>query len=181
MIIFDTETTGLPKSSIVDLDKQPKIIEFAAIKLNDETLEEVERLEFLVNPKEKLEPIIKKITGLTDSDLENEKPFTAYYGQLAKFFLGEKYCIAHNLEFDMNLLKFELMRIGRETQFPYCPGQICTVNKTLHLNNYRLSLSKLYKYLFNQEMKEAHRAMVDVEHLTKCVKELIKREIIRIK
>jgi DNA polymerase-3 subunit alpha (Gram-positive type) len=181
MIVFDTETTGLLKSSIVDLNKQPKIIEYAAIKLDDNSLDEIDRIEFLVNPEQKLEPIITKITGLTDKDLFNQKTFSAHYGQLAKFHLGEKFLFAHNMQFDISLLKFELMRIGRETQFPYPPAQICTVNKTIHINGYRLNLAKLYKFLFNKEMKEAHRAMIDVEYLTKCVKELIKREIIKLK
>ena len=33
MIVFDLETTGLPKAEGSDLDMQPKIIEFGAIKL----------------------------------------------------------------------------------------------------------------------------------------------------
>jgi len=43
-IIFDTETTGLPVNSIIDIKKQPEIIEFAAIKIDDETLDEIDRL-----------------------------------------------------------------------------------------------------------------------------------------
>lgn len=184
MIIFDTETTGLPKSSIVDLKSQPKIIEFAAIKLCDKSyfkdgsFIEIGRLDFLINPDEKLPSITTTITGIKDEDLKDQKTFSAYYSKLVDFFLGEKYLFAHNMQFDISLLNFELMRIGRETQFPFPPIQICTVNKTYHINNYRLSLSKLYKHLFNKEMKEAHRAMVDVEYLTDCVKSLLTKKII---
>ena len=35
MIFFDLETTGLPKAEGSDLDMQPKIIEFGAIKLDE--------------------------------------------------------------------------------------------------------------------------------------------------
>ena len=63
MIFFDLETTGLPKAEGSDLDMQPKIIEFGAIKL-DEDLVESDRIEFLCNPGYPLEPIITKITGI---------------------------------------------------------------------------------------------------------------------
>jgi len=79
LILFDTETTGFPKYVDVDLEKQPKIIDFAAIKLDDNTLEEVDRIEFLCNPQEKLDEKIKEITKLTDKDLEDKQSFESYY------------------------------------------------------------------------------------------------------
>ena len=181
MIIFDTETTGITKTSIIDLSKQPKIIEFAAIKLDDKTLEEIDRIDFLVNPEMQIPAGASKVNGIYNKDVDGQKTFSSHFGELAKFFLGEKFLIAHNLEFDINMLKYELMRIGREAQFPFPPAQICTVNKTFHINNYRLSLGKLYQHLFNEELQNAHRAMGDVESLTRCVKELIKKEIILIR
>ena len=36
MIVFDLETTGLPKAEGSDLDIQPRIIEFGAIKVDDD-------------------------------------------------------------------------------------------------------------------------------------------------
>jgi DNA polymerase III epsilon subunit-like protein len=178
MIIFDTETTGLLKASVVDLDKQPKIIEFAAIKLDDKTLEEKDRIEFLINPGHELPKEIIKITGLTDDKLKHAKSFEHYYEDLVNFFLGERYLIAHNIAFDMGMLRNDLARIGRQTQFPYPPRQICTVVKTTQIKGYRLNLTKLHVHLFGVEFKEAHRAMTDVEALTKCVKELINQKLI---
>lgn len=180
MIIFDTETTGLLKASIVDLDKQPKIIELAAIKLDDKTLEEIDRIEFLVNPQEPLDKVITKITGLTDEKLSGAKTFEHHYEKLADFFLGERYLFAHNIAFDMAMLRNDLARIGRQTQFPYPPKQICTVVQTFQIKGYRLNLSKMHTHLFGEDFKEAHRAMNDVEALTKCVKELIKNQTIKL-
>ena len=64
MIVFDLETTGLPKAEGSDLDIQPKIIEFGALKLDDETLEEVDRLEFFCNPGHLLDPQIIRMKSL---------------------------------------------------------------------------------------------------------------------
>ena len=49
MIVFDLETTGLPLAEGADLNLQPRITEFGAIKL-DEDLKEIDVIEFLVNP-----------------------------------------------------------------------------------------------------------------------------------
>lgn len=180
MIIFDTETTGLIRNGFVELSKQPQIIEFAAIKLDDKTLEEIERIDFLVNPGKKLPPKITEITGIKDFDLINEKPFSHHFPKLVMFFFGEKYSFAHNHAFDTGMLSLELRRLKKQYQFPWPIRQICTVSATYSLNNYRLNLSRLYYHLFKKEFKNAHRAMADVEVLTKCVKELIKTEVIKL-
>lgn len=180
MIIFDTETTGLIKNGLIELSKQPQIIEFAAIKLNDQTLEEVDRIEFLVNPKKKLPEIITKITGLRDADLIEQKTFDYHFPSLVKFFFGEKISFAHNHSFDTGMLSLELRRLKKQYAFPWPIRQICTVVSSYHLKNYRLNLQRLHFELFNKEFEEAHRAMKDVEALTRCVKELIKREVIKL-
>jgi len=180
MIIFDTETTGLPRANIVPLNKQPKIIEFAAIKICDRTLNEIDRIEFKCNPKESLSKRITQITGLTDLDLIQQPAFDRFFPQLVEFFFGEKYLVAHNLAFDIRLLSYELRRLRKLTAFPFPPIQICTVVQTFKLNGYRLSLTKMYNHLFGVDFEEAHRAMIDVQALTKCVKELIQRGVIKL-
>ena len=42
MIVFDLETTGLPKAEGSDLNIQPKMIEFGAINVDDD-FKEVDR------------------------------------------------------------------------------------------------------------------------------------------
>ena len=180
MIIFDFETTGLKKANVISVNQQPKAIEFAAIKLDDKTLEEKDRCVFLINPYEKLDPIITKKTGITDGDLIDAKPFSYYYPKITQMFFGEKYAIAHNISFDLNILKYELIRLNKLTQFPFCPIPICTVNATMKIRNYRLKLGDLYEHLTGEIMPKGHRAIVDAEALTVIVKELIKQEYIKI-
>lgn len=179
-IIMDFETTGLTKAMVADLDKQPKAIEFAAIKLNDDTLEEVDRLDFLINPGERIEPHITKITGIETKDVIDKPNFKYYYPQLVNFFFGEKYLFAHNIAYDVTILRFELQRIKMLTKFPFPPVQICTVNQTMKIKGFRLKLENLYEHLFGEIMQNAHRAMDDVEALTRCVKHLLITEEIKI-
>jgi DNA polymerase III alpha subunit (gram-positive type) len=180
IIVFDTETTGLAKPNIVDVSEQPKIIEFAAIKLDAETLEEIDRIDFIVNPQEQIPSEITKITGLKNEDLIGEKPFIDHLEKLQEFFIGSKYLVAHNIAFDVKMLFFELKRLKRFTKFPWPPVQICTVNQTMSLANRRLNLTALHKILLGKEFEGAHRAMVDVEALTRCFKELVKRKVIKL-
>lgn len=171
-IIFDTETTGLVKPMATPINEQPQIIEFAAIKVNFDTLEEIERLEFLVNPLVDLPDEIIKITGLTTERVACEQPFIAHLDTLKNFFLGSRHLIAHNLAFDTNLLRFELMRVGHEFKFPWPPSQICTVEASFCINNRRMRLCQIHELATGVEHKDAHRAMADVEGLLTVVKYL---------
>lgn len=172
MIVFDTETTGLPAAEGSPLHLQPKIIEFAGIKLHDETLEEQDRLEFLCNPGMPLPEIITKITRLTDKDLESEPPFEANLPRVIDFFLGERVMVAHNVDFDRKLLTYELQRIGMMDRFPWPFHHKCTVEASFSINGHRLNLKKLHTLATGQDFEDAHRAMPDVEALVRCVKYL---------
>lgn len=181
MIIFDTETTGLVKPTAVSLNEQPEIIELAAIKLEDKKpYKELERIEFLCKPKYPLSAKITEITGLTDKDLEDQPKFSAKYPYLCEFFRGEFYLIGHNVKFDVDLLSFELQRMGRLTKFPWPPMHICTVEATVSRKGFRLNQGLLYEELFGDIIKSAHRAMADVEVLVKITKELIKTKEIQL-
>ena len=167
MIIFDTETTGLPAPAATPLDKQPRIIEFGAIKYSDDDpTQELARMSFLCNPGSlPLPEIITKITGLTDADLKGQPRFPAFYGELCDFFLGERTLIAHNIAFDINLLRFDLSRMNKAYAFPWPPNQICTVDATMSIRRHRLKLNALYEMATGNPMVEAHRAILDVEAL----------------
>jgi DNA polymerase-3 subunit epsilon len=162
LIVFDLETTGLPKAEGSDLDMQPKIIEFGAIKLTEELIE-VDRLEFFCNPKHMLDPKITKITGITDDMLKDEKPFIAHLDRLNEFFLGTKRMFAHNLGFDRKILKFELERLDKVTSFPWPYEHTCTVEVGQRVWGKMRKLGDIYEELFEEKIEGAHRSINDVE------------------
>ncbi len=162
LIVFDLETTGLPKAEGSDLDMQPKIIEFGAIKLTEELIE-VDRLEFFCNPKHLLDPKITKITGITDDMLKDEKPFIAHLDRLNEFFLGTKRMFAHNLGFDRKILKFELERLDKVTSFPWPYEHTCTVEVGQRVWGKMRKLGDIYEELFEEKIAGAHRSINDVE------------------
>jgi len=169
MILFDTETTGLPKAEGSDLDIQPSIIEFGAIKYDDE-MNEIDRIEFFCNPGHDLDPQIVKITGINDSMLAGEHPFVAHYNNLCEFFLGEKTLVAHNLPFDRKILKFDLERIDKLLMFPWPPEHVCTVEVGERVWGKKRKLGEIYQEVTGQEHKNAHRAIQDVLAMAEVVK-----------
>lgn len=170
MIVFDTETTGLPKADASPLANQPQIIEFAGIKLNNKTLEAEGRLEFLANPGAPLPEIIIKITRLTDADLADKPPFSAHIQSLTDFFLGEDTMVAHNVDFDRKLLTYELLRAGKMDRFPWPSKHVCTVEASRSIKGHKLNLAALHEVATGGPFEDAHRAMPDVEALVRCVR-----------
>lgn len=178
MIIFDTETTGLVQPEAMPLSKQPQIIEFAAIKIDDITLEEKGRLEFLCNPGKPLTPEIVKITKITDAMLKGKKGFDCHAQQLIEFMFGERTIIAHNVAFDMSMLRLEARRLDLLSKTPWPPNQVCTVEASMPLKGFRLNLTKLHLHCMGKDFPQAHRAMADVEALVNCTRWLIKNSYI---
>ena len=128
-----------------------------------------------LKPPIELPEIITKITGIRDKDLIGAKTFPEAYEEIADFMNGVDIFTAHNLSFDKNMLGNELMRIDKVLNFPWPKKDICTVKKSKHYEGYRLNLGKLYKYLFNKELLNAHRAKNDVMAQSECFIEMMKR------
>ena len=173
--LFDTETTGLIKNGLVPLDRQPQVIEFYGMHINEKG-EVLKELELLVDPGKPLEPIITKITALRDADLRGKPSFRAVADQIAAFIEEAQSVVAHNLSYDLGVLNFEYQRLKRTLAWPM--SRICTVEQTEHLKGFRLSLSKLHIELFGEDFPQAHRARNDVAALQRCFVELKKRDLV---
>lgn len=180
MIVFDTETTGFDKPGNAPLDKQPKIIEFAGIKVDDGTLEEIGRLEFLVDPQQVITEKIIEVTGITNEMLQDPAvlPFPAHFENLAEFFRGERTMAAHNVGFDRRMLEFDLRRIDKLTRFPWPIQHICTVEASINIKGHRLKLGVLHEHATGEKFGNAHRAMPDTEALLACVRWLRERDLL---
>ncbi len=176
-IIFDTETTGLPLPAGAPLQKQPYVIEFYGVKV-DEDFNIVAEFEHLIKPPISIPKEASRANKIYDEDVANENPFAYYYDELADFFLNTHASVAHNHAFDEKMIAFELQRLEKDHKFPWARHQICTVEKTIQIRGHRLTLTKLHNYLFNKGFGGAHRAKTDVFALVRCYHELLNRGII---
>jgi len=170
MIFFDTETTGLPVRGCVDPALQPRIVEIAAIKVN-EALEEVGRFETLVNPGCALPEEAAKLYDITDAMLVGAPPFaTVLHEHILPFWLGERTVVAYKVDFDLELMYWELRRLGWEHRFPYCYDIVDAIQ---HRAGKRISLDKWSAEVLGEAYtKQTHRAMGDVERLLECYRSL---------
>lgn len=99
-VVFDTETTGLEP----EIDK---IIELSAIKyINNEP---VDSISFLINPKQKLNPFITKLTGIKDKDLIEQPTIDEVLPNFFDF-VEDYVLIAHNTPFDIKMIACECYR-----------------------------------------------------------------------
>lgn len=168
MIIFDTETTGLVKAIETDIAKQPRIIEYFGLKVDDNTLAIEGELDLLIYPGEQITEEITGITKITNEMLVGKPVFAKIYDQLFDFHLGQRYICGHNVMFDKHMMLFEMRRIGKEYNFPWCK-EICTVEQTERYEGRRLKLADLYKLLTGNTMMNAHRARNDVMATYECI------------
>ncbi len=177
MIVFDIEATDLIKK-LRPIDEQPHIVEFAAVKLHDKSLKRIDEIEFMVDPKVPLPDKFTKITGIDKNMVKGKKTFAYHFNDVTDFFLGERVLCAHNISYDTGVLGAEVQRLGMLKNFPWPPEHVCTMRRTDHFTGKWLKLTELYKWLFEKNPIQSHRAMSDVEMLVKCVKHLRKMEIL---
>lgn len=168
MIILDTETTDLILPGLEDPTLQPRMIEVAAVSL----VRGEERAHFssLVNPGVPLSETTTKITGLTDAELAGAPTFPGVVQGLIDLFRSDPdNCLcAHNVQFDLGMLVFELRRIGWEWRFPYCQHQRDTVTES---GNKKL-IVWAREVLGEPALAQTHRAMEDVQLLIRVLTKL---------
>lgn len=173
--VFDTETTGLVNNATIKLDQQPEVIEFYGCLYDLKKKKLKAEFDTLIKPKKPVDEKITQITGITNDMLKGAPAFKDVADKIAKHIEGAPLAIAHNLSFDMEMLGFEFKRLERKLKWP---PVLCTVEQTVHLKGFRLSMSNLHEYLFGETFTGAHRAKVDVHALVRCAVELHKRKVI---
>jgi DNA polymerase III alpha subunit (gram-positive type) len=173
--LFDTETTGLCKPMASDMKDQPYIAELYVMKVihrSDGVIEKIDELDTFLKPPIPLSDEITRITGITNDMIKEAPSFIQKYREIAEFFKGVDRMVAHNLSFDRNLTLFELARHNKQLMFPWPIEHVCTVERSMHIEQRRMSLINLHKHFFNEEFP-AHRARNDVEAMFRCYKELV--------
>lgn len=165
ILLFDTETTGLIKPRVTPLNKQPEIIEFYGLRI-DEKGDKIDELELLIKPEGPITAEITGITGITKEMVANSPQFYDVAGKIREFIQTSDEIVAHNLKFDMGMLDLEYRRMGEILKYP--EKKTCTVEKNMWIKGRRLKLIELHFLLFNEPFESAHRARNDVMALARC-------------
>ncbi len=188
-LIFDTETTGLPRNfnaPITDTDNWPRCIQIAW-QLHDDMGNLVENQDFLVKPEGFNIPYdAERIHGIS-TELAQEQG-AELRDVLEKFNIAlskAKFVVGQNLGFDLKIMGCEFHRMGMESPMANMPVLDTCTEVTADLlklpggrgGRFKLpNLTELHSYLFGVPFAEAHNATADVEATTRCFLELIRRE-----
>ncbi len=189
-LIFDTETTGLPKrwdAPITDSDNWPRCIQIAW-QLHDETGQLIEHQDFLITPEGFNIPYdAEQIHGISTA-LAEEDGISLQEG-LERFNAAlkeTKFIVGQNLGFDVNIMGAEFYRAQMETPLQDIPVLDTCTEVTAQLcqipggrgGKFKLpTLTELHQKLFGEAFGEAHNATADVEATTRCFLELIRQRV----
>ncbi|PJB11884.1 MAG: DNA polymerase III subunit alpha [Flavobacteriales bacterium CG_4_9_14_3_um_filter_40_17] len=188
-LIFDTETTGLPKRydvPVSETDNWPRCVQLAwQLHENDGQL--VEHKEYLIKPDGFIIPFdAETVHGISTELAESEGvPIAMVLKEFQTALIKSDFLVGQNLMFDVNILGAEFYRLGIENTLD--KKQIldtCTevTAELLKLSGGRggkfklPTLSELHQFLFDEKIEDAHNASADVEATARCFFELKKRK-----
>ncbi len=187
-LIFDTETTGLPKNYKglpSDLQNWPRVVQLAW-QLYDGEGSLVKQEDFIIYPEGYTIPLeASRIHGVTTERALQEgillKEALIMFSEDVK---KSKNIIAHNLSFDEPVIHAEFIRC--ELLFPFGDSiRTCTMLTTTEYCAIKTdrgfkwpALKELHKKLFDSEFSGAHDAKVDVAMCAKCFFELKRRSVL---
>ena len=189
-IIFDTETTGLPKdwnAPITDVDNWPRCIQIAW-QLHDEMGQLIEHEDFLVKPDGFDIPYdSERIHGISTLLASEKGVDMSFVLQKFNAALGKaKFVVGQNVGFDLNIMGAEFYRATVTSPLDTMPVLDTCTEITAELlklpggrgGRYKLpTLTELHEYLFGVPFGEAHNATADVEATTRCFFELIRKNV----
>ncbi|WOD44663.1 DNA polymerase III subunit alpha [Hwangdonia lutea] len=186
-LIFDTETTGLPKrwdAPITDTDNWPRCIQIAW-QLHDAMGNCIDHQDYLVQPDGFNIPYdAEKIHGIS-TELAHEQgvPLAEVLEKFNEALCKTKFVVGQNVKFDLNIMGAEFVRGDVANQLQELPVLDTCTEHTASLcqipggryGKFKLpTLTELHEFLFNTPFAEAHNATADVEATTRCFLELIR-------
>jgi len=188
-LIFDTETTGLPKrwdAPLSDTDNWPRCIQIAW-QLHDAMGNCIEHQDYLVKPEGFNIPYdAEKIHGIsTELAQQQGVPLAEVLEKFNAALAKTKFVVGQNVGFDLNIMGAEFHRENVDNVLQDLPVLDTCTEHTASLcqlpggryGKFKLpTLTELHQFLFNQPFAEAHNATADVEATTRCFLELVRRE-----
>ncbi|HUH35764.1 MAG TPA: DNA polymerase III subunit alpha [Moheibacter sp.] len=189
-LIYDTETTGLPKdfnAPPTDTDNWPRMVQIAW-QLHDKTGKLIENDSFIVQPDGYDIPFnAAQIHGITTEKAKAEGVDLAIILEAFRKVLKKTSVLSgHNLSFDQGILGAEFVRQGldyREIDLPIADTmlsstQYCALPGGRGGRFKSPTLSELHKVLFGKSFDEAHNAAADVNATARSFMELIRLDVI---
>ena len=189
-LIFDTETTGLPKNwnaPFTDIDNWPRCVQIAW-QLHDKYGELIEQKDFLIKPEGYNIPYdVEQVHGISTQLAEEKGEDLETVLRLFNEVLAKStFVVGQNVKFDLNIMGCEFHRMELATNLNDLPVLDTCTEITANLCQIKggrggkfkyPTLTELHQFLFQAPFGEAHNATADVEATTRCFLELIRKRV----
>jgi len=205
-LVFDTETTGLPKTKFISpstLEEWPYIVQFSFIIYDSSLNDIVESKDYLIKLPENVSipEESTKIHRITNEMSQNTGvPINEILNEFFYYLRGPvDRLIGHNIEFDLNMLKVEMLRIINKNLITSEQMKLykydlhflnnyenisCTLKDSIEFCNIQAisktgrtylkypSLIELHEKLFNKLPKNLHNSLIDILVTLRCFMKL---------
>ncbi len=189
-LIYDTETTGLPKdynAPLSDSENWPRLVQLAW-QIHDEKGELVEVKNFIVKPEGFTIPYgAEKVHGIsTQRALDEGQELAFVLEEFNKALQAVTTVTGHNIEFDNSITGAEFIRKQMQTTL-FEKNMVDTKNVSTDFcaipggkgGRFKWpTLGELHQKLFGEDFEAAHNASADVQATARCFLELIRLGVI---
>ena len=189
-IIFDTETTGLPRdynAPMSDVDNWPRLVQLAW-QLHDERGKLLSHHNYIIRPEGFTIPFnAEKVHGIsTKRALAEGHELKTILGIFEGDVVKAKHLVGHNIEFDINVVGSEFLRGA--WGMPLTANQLDTKDLSTEYcgipggrgGKFKWpTLTELHHKLFGTGFGDAHDAAYDVDATARCFFGLITHQVIK--
>ncbi len=189
-IIFDTETTGLPKdynAPVTDSENWPRLVQLSW-QTHDEYGKLIDVKNFIVKPEGFEIPYGSiKVHGITNEIAHRDGvALSEVLHEFNEAINEVEFIVGHNIQFDVNIMGAEYYRKSIETTVMQ-KSTLDTMKSAVDYcklpggkgGGYKMPrLSELHFVLFKSYFDEAHNAAADVNATARCFFELIRLGVI---
>jgi DNA polymerase-3 subunit alpha len=186
-LIFDTETTGLPKNykaPVSDSENWPRAVQISW-QLHNHEGALIDHQDFLIKPEGFDIPFLsEKIHGISTAlAIKEGRELSQVLNAFEETVLKSDFVVGQNIDFDLNIMGAEFYRMGITTTLLEKKILDTCTERTANLcqltggrgGKFKLpTLSELHQRLFETTFEEAHNASADVEATARCFFELIR-------
>ena len=191
VLVFDTETTGLPASrhaSYTEVDKWPHIVQLSFVLYDIESRELLAARDYIIGLPSgvHITPGSQKIHGITESRCRRHGvPLVAALTEFVRIREKADIVVAHNLSFDKRVLLSSAVRSGFGTRLFGGAKEFCTMESSKDIPvvvatnsrgpyNKFPTLVELHRHLFNgASPRGMHDSLADVLICLRCYAMLV--------
>ncbi len=191
-LIFDTETTGLPKNKrapLTEFDNWPRVVQIAW-QLHDHTGKLLSNENIIVRPDGFTIPFnAEKVHGIsTQRALDEGLPLSEVLDRFTEDLNKANLIIGHNIiDFDVKVVGSEYLRAGKENVISekealdtqLASTEFCAIPGGRGGQFKWPSLIELHKKLFGESFGDAHDAAYDVAANSRCFFGLLSHNVVK--